>query len=137
MRRTFKELLYVSPAVFDHFKLLRDKYYQVTHKDGSVCVRDKLALRKITESIRKDTDIRREFDALSHPDMFLNDDGDKVFVKYTSRIETLMGNEVARQYMDLLKQSKKSSMEQLRAFKKKRRLQIKNADDSKRKRTVM
>ena len=137
MYRNFKELLYVSPAVFGHFKLLRDKYYQVTHKDGSVCVRDKLALRKVTESIRKDTGIRRVFDTLSHPDMFLKDDGDKVFVKYTSRIETLMGNEVARQYMDLLKQSKKSSMEQLRAFKKKRRLQIKNADDSKRKRTVM
>lgn len=122
MRRVFKELLCVNRAAFDHFKVIRDKYSQVTHKCGRVCVRDKMVLRRMTDTIKQDQRIRQAFDLIPNHGKFHTDDADSVFAKYVSRVETLLGNEVARQLMELLKKSKASSLESLRALKKKKRV---------------
>ena len=106
--------MYANQATFDHFKMIRDRFHRVTHKDGLIYVRDKMVLRQTKMSCMPDVIIRREFVQLAK---FHSDDVEAVFDVYLTRIETLMGNEVCRQYMELLKRSKDSSLEQLRVLK--------------------
>ena len=110
--------MYANQATFDHFKMIRDRFHRMTHKDGLIYVRDKMVLRQTKMSCMSDVIIRREFVQLAK---FHSDDVEAVFDVYLTRIETLMGNEVCRQYMELLKRSKDSSLEQLRVLKKKKR----------------
>ena len=125
MCRVFKELLYVNRAAFDHFKVLRDKYSHVTHRRGRVCVRDKMVLRRMTNTIKQDVSLRRAFDLIPVRGTFHAADRDIVFEKYVGRVETLLGNEVSRQLMELVKKSKSSSLESLRALKNKKRIESK------------
>ena len=110
--------MYPALNVFNHFKRIRDEYHRVTHKDGLIYVRDKMVLRRTTMSCMSDKGIRDSFRQLAsfHPDDF-----EGVFTRYLTRIETLMGNEVVWQYMEMLKRSKESSLEQLRELKKNKR----------------
>ena len=60
-------------------------------------------LRSVTDAVRQDSDLRNKFENIPHPSSFCDEDVDSVFQKYTARVETLFGNEVARQLMEKLK----------------------------------
>ena len=120
--RTYKELLFVNENAFKHFKVLKTKYHKATHHKGQVFVRDKMALRRVTDEISKDTGLRHGFDMIPYPNRFSDADTDIVFQKYVARMETLFGNEVARQLLEKVKRSKASCLESLRELKSKKKI---------------
>ena len=112
--RTFKSLLYANRAALRHFSQLCDKYREVCYWNGRLCVKDAMVLRYKTKEVLADQQMLAAFNKLGkfHPD-----DVQVVYDKYVHRVETLMGHDVARQYMDLLSKSKDGVLEQLRAVK--------------------
>ena len=128
--RTFKSLLYGSRPALRHFCTLCDHYRDVCYWNGRLCVKDAMVLRNKTREILADKKMFNKFSKLGkfHPDdMFV------VYDKYVHRVETLMGHDVARQYMDLLERSKDGVLEQLREVKVKRAARIKAGTKRKRK----
>ena len=100
--RTYKCLLYSNLETFQHFRVLRDRYYSATHRDGVLCARNRHVLRRVTECLREDPSVRDKFVLLLDGDGFHSDDVDKVFIAYLNRVETMMGNEYAHQLMESL-----------------------------------
>ena len=121
---TFKSLLYANVAVHDHFNMLIAKYHRVTHRNGRVCVRDRFVLRRVTDCLKEDVKVMRDFAALANPVSFRSEDLSKVFLKYLARVETMIGNEIASQLMRDLRISEVDTLETLRQLKRDRRVQV-------------
>lgn len=122
---TFKCLLYANVAVYEHFNMLIARYHRVSHRSGSVCVRDRYVLRKMTLCLKEDEQVKRTFAALANPVSFRSEDLDKeVFLKYLDRVETMIGNEIASQLMRDLKIREVDTLETLRKLKRDRREEV-------------
>ena len=114
--RTFKNLLYASRPVFNHFNLLRETYHCVTHRRGVPCVRDRVVLRSVTNRLKTDSKALSTFAEFNfHPD-----DIQVVFEKYLGRVETMIGNEVARQVMESMRLENINKLGSLRVLKGKK-----------------
>ena len=81
-----------------------------------MCVFDTSIIRQVTDKIRQDKEVVRKFKLIAS---FDKRDVMNVFEKYTKRVETMMGIEVAKQYEEKLKKSKQGVLEQLRVAKRK------------------
>ena len=125
--RTYKCLLYSNSETFQHFRVLRDRYYSATHRDGVLCVRDRHVLRRVTECLREDPSVRDKFVLLPGGDGFHSDDVDKVFIAYLHRVETMMGNEYAHQLMESLHFENEGKLGSLRKLKRDRNEQSRGA----------
>ena len=77
---------------------------------------DTSIIRQVTDKIRQDKEVVRKFKLIAS---FDKRDVMNVFEKYTKRVETMMGIEVAKQYEEKLKKSKQGVLEQLRVAKRK------------------
>ena len=109
-------MLYASSPVFKHFNLLRETYHCVTHRRGVPCVRDRAILRSVTNRLKTDSKMLSAFTEFNfHPD-----DVQAVFEKYLGRVETMMGNEVARQFMESMRLANTNKLGSLRVLKGKK-----------------
>lgn len=128
--RTFKSLLYVNQATLQHFSSLCDKYREVCYWNGRLCVKDPMVLRRKTTEILADKFLLDKFRNCTE---FEPKDVVTVYEKYVYRVETLIGHDVARQYVDLLTKSKDGVLERLRDVKTKKAVVIKAGTKRKRK----
>ena len=102
--------------MFTHFNELRETYHRVTHRRGVPCVRDRAVLRNVTNHLKADSKMLSAFTAFNfHPD-----DVQVVFEKYLGRVETMMGNELARQFMDSMRLENINKLGSLRVLKGKK-----------------
>ena len=104
------------------FIAVRDAYHDVTHRKGYVCVTDSMVLRSTRDKIKCSKKLFNQFQQVAK---FHVDDMNDVWTKYNERFETLIGNEVASQYMEDLQRSKNGTLEQLRLVKQKQNSTIK------------
>ena len=84
-----------------------------------------MIVRSVTERIKSDKNVLSKFLKLPGPAQFHSSDVDPAFTRYISRLETLIGNEVANQLNEKVKKSKDGKMEQLREVKSKSNVSIK------------
>ena len=110
--------------------MVMKKYHQVTHQGGKVCVRDRYVLRKLTDSLKVDVDVVKTFSLLASPHHFHSDDLDKVFSKYLSRVETMVGNEVSRHLVESILVSGVDRLESLRQAKQECKRKVKTDEES-------
>ena len=122
---TFKSLLYASRATYEHFVMVIARYHKVTHRGGRVCVRDRFVLRRVTQCLKDDSKVYAEFCVLSHPVCFHKDDVRKVYSKYLSRVETMIGNEISSQLIEDLRVREMDTLGSLRKLKRDRTESIK------------
>ena len=101
------------------------KYHHVTHKRGKVCVRDRYVLRRLTDSMKVDVEVVKAFSMLASPHHFHADDLEKVFSKYLVRVETMVGNEIARHLLEDVLVRGVDRLESLRQVKRDHKQQIK------------
>ena len=106
--------MYSNKQTLKHFEVIRDRYFQSTHRYGKTFVSDPMVLQKIMEQIITDTELLKQFQKLTK---FHDDDLSSVWRKFNSRFLTLVGNEICRQFMVDLKKSKDGELEQLRQVK--------------------
>ena len=125
--RTYKCLLYSNLETFQHFRVLRDRYYSATHRDGVLCARNRHVLRRVTECLREDPSVRDKFVLLLDGDGFHSDDVDKVFIAYLHSVETMMGNEYAHQLIVSLHCGNEGKLGSLRKLKRDRDEQSRGA----------
>ena len=83
-----------------------------------MCVRDRFVLRRVTQCLKDDKKVFAEFCVLSHPVCFHNDDVNKVYSKYLSRVETMIGNEISTQLIADLRVSEVETLGSLRKLKR-------------------
>ena len=114
--RTHGRLFYVNREAFEHFQVVKRTYHKATHRGGNVCVLDTSIIRQVTIKMLNDSEVIHRFGLIAG---FDKQDLMKVFDKYITRVETMMGIEVSKQYEEMLKQSKGSVLEQLRVAKRK------------------
>ena len=129
--RTFKSLLYANQATLRHFSTLCEKYRKVCYWNGRLCVKDPMVLRRKSKEILADKLVLDEFIKSTK---FDQKDVTVVYQKYVYRVETLIGHDVARQYVDLLTKSTDGVLERLREVKTKKAEVIKVGSKRKRKR---
>ena len=79
-------------------------------------------MRQVTFSLLKDERLRLRFAKMGR---FHHVDLEEVYDRYISRVETMVGNEVARHCMEALKKSEIALKEQLRVVKTKRAAKVK------------
>ena len=100
-----------------HFEALRNRYYDVTHRNGHVWIEDSFVLRRETDKILADRKCKKQFtEFISLPSVQC----DHVYSSYVHRIETMMGIEVVRQATESLKRKGEGTLESLRTIKQKK-----------------
>ena len=82
-------------------------------------------LRRITETLAEDTEVRKQFELLPAPNVFEKEHVGKVFHAYLRRVETMMGNEYAHQLMEQLLLNKNNTLGSLRQVKRGRDKEVK------------
>ena len=93
VNRSHNRLLMANRRTWEHFKLLRTRYYSQTHSDGRVLCRDSLVMRKTSDSLISDSELRKKFVVLADGGSFHADDVDEVYGRYVTRAEGLIGRD--------------------------------------------
>ena len=126
--RSYNRLLYANRRTWTHFKAIRNRYYAKTHDAGRVYCKDARVMRNTSEVLLCDERLKTLFQELPEGCAYPEDDLHEVYVKYVTRAEGLIANDLKSalnetlhaKYDNKRKSGKPQKLEQLRSVKRKK-----------------